>query len=159
MPFLAVLIFTDYSRLNNLSLICPLKSTVKLFNFFMHIAEILIFSRWVCWCVVPVPRKHVWVGKENSRANLIVFLRDNSPFSEICRWDSRKTNPCAKLHQLTYNMWISSVRCGLFACPRNLKTWKKTRQGQLHLYVKRRDVEEAWYVTWSSTVLLLFRSV
>ena len=52
------------------------------------------------------------------------FWGNNSPWDEMYRWDSPKAHPWPEPRRLMYNMWYSSARGRLCACP--TKHRKKT---------------------------------
>jgi hypothetical protein len=95
-----------------------------------HYCTLYILPRCAFWAIkrrdtfllcrdIPV---NVQAGNPHWRHKNEGFLGDNSPMGY--RWDPQKAHPWPKPRRLMHNMWDSSARRRLCACPRS--HWKKT---------------------------------
>jgi hypothetical protein len=67
-------------------------------------------------------------------------------WDETYRWDPRKAHPWPKLRRLIYNIWDSSARGRLCACPRSHR--KKTPPGDNFTHMGSRDPPADHYELW-----------
>jgi hypothetical protein len=118
----------------------------------VHLAEMRIFSCQASWYVSPVQR---YARKRLSWKSRLMSPKwgvfgDNSAWDETYRWDLQKVHPWPKPRRLVYNMWDSSARGRLWACPRSHQK-KNSANRKLHLYEEPRppaDHYELWPTWW-----------
>jgi hypothetical protein len=74
------------------------------------------------------------------------FGGKNPPRDETYRWDPQKSHFWSKPRRLIYNMWDSSARGRLCACPRNHR--KKSPPVDNVTYMGSRDPPADYYQLW-----------